>query len=160
MGCTWSRGSRGFQCLASSPRPGEPGRYPATEVSALTEIPEKPDVEPIWLITANVLHELKCGEGGTETRRGTKHFRGGAKVYIVGAHWGMCESVIVIGHHRASGRYVQLTIKKRYIENLRMTLCYSPKVIELVATESFTRDNIPDKAEWERQLNVINSWPE
>ena len=29
MGCTRSRGSRGFQCLASSPRPGEPGRYPA-----------------------------------------------------------------------------------------------------------------------------------
>ena len=27
MGCTRSRGSRGFQCLASLPRPGEPGRY-------------------------------------------------------------------------------------------------------------------------------------
>jgi len=126
----------------------------------LNEITEKPDIEPIWLITANVLQERKCGEGGTESRRGTKHFRGGAKVYIVGAHWGMCESVIVIGHHRASGRYVQMTIKRRYIENLRMTLCYSPKVIELVATECFTRDNIPDKAEWERQMNVITSWPE
>ena len=29
MGCTRSRGSRGFQCLVSLPRPGEPGRYPA-----------------------------------------------------------------------------------------------------------------------------------
>ena len=27
--CTRSRGSRAFQCLASSPRPGEPGRYVA-----------------------------------------------------------------------------------------------------------------------------------
>ena len=29
MGCTRSRGSRGFQCLVCLPRPGEPGRYPA-----------------------------------------------------------------------------------------------------------------------------------
>ena len=126
----------------------------------MNEITEESDVEPIWLITANILQERKCGEGGLETRRGTKHFRGGAKVYVVGAHWGMCESVIVIGHHRASGRYVQLTTKKRYVENLRMTLCYSPTVIELVTTECFTRGNLPDKAEWERQMNVIKSWPE
>jgi len=101
----------------------------------LSDTPEKHDVEPIWLITANVLKVRKCGEGGTEARHGTKHFRGGAKVYVVGAHWGMCESVIVIGHHRASGRFVQMTIKKRYLENLRLTLCYSPKVIDMVATE-------------------------
>ena len=121
---------------------------------------QQPEVEPIWLITANVLHERKYGVGQAETRQGTKHFRGGAKVYIVGAHWGMCESVIVIGHHRASGRFVKMTIKKRYIENLRMTLCYSPKVIEIVSTECFSEGDIPDKAEWERQLNVIESWPE
>ena len=84
-----------------------------------------PEHEPpaIWLITANVIEERKCGEGGHEMRRGTKHFRGGAKVYIVGAYWGMCESVIVIGHHRASGKYVQMTLQKRYLENLRMKLC-------------------------------------
>jgi len=29
MRCTRSRGSRGFQCLVCSPRPGERGRYPA-----------------------------------------------------------------------------------------------------------------------------------
>lgn len=125
----------------------------------MNELENTLEVEPTWLITANVLQERKCGEGGIESRRGTKHFRGGAKVYVIGAHWGQCESVIIIGHHRASGRYVQVTTKKRYLENFRMTLCYSPKVIELVATECFTRDNIPDKVEWERQLNVVQSWP-
>ena len=119
-----------------------------------------PAVEPIWLITANVVKERKCGEGQTETRPGTKHFRENAKVYIVGAFWGMREKVIVIGHHRASGRYVQMTIPKRHLTNFRMMLCYSPKVIELVATECFTRENIPDKIEWERQLAVLRSWPE
>jgi hypothetical protein len=134
--------------------------YPDLRFRVLDEITNKPDVEPIWLITANVVEERAYGEGGVERRRGTKHFRGNAKVYIIGAHWGMCESVIVIGHHRASGRYVQMTIPKRHLTNLRMTLCYSPKVIELVSTECFTHENIPDKAEWERQLAVIRSWPE
>jgi len=120
----------------------------------------EPKTEPIWLIAANVVEERNYGEGGVEKRRGTKHFRGGAKVFIVGAHWGMCKSLIVIGHHRASGRYVQMTIPKRYLVNLRMKLCYSPKVIELVSTECFTHENIPDKSEWERQLTVIQSWPE
>ena len=120
----------------------------------------EPAVEPIWLIAANVVEERNFGEGGLETRQGTKHFRAGAKVFIVGAHWGMCESLIVIGHHRASGRYVQMTLPKRHLVNLRMKLCYSPKVIEMVATECFTHDSIPDKTEWERQLAVIESWPE
>ena len=38
MGCTRSRGSRGFQCLASSPRPGEPGRYPSSSMLTLDSI--------------------------------------------------------------------------------------------------------------------------
>lgn len=126
----------------------------------MNAIQNEPEIEPIWLITANVTEERDYGEGGSEKRRGTKHFRGNAKVYIVGAHWGTCESVIVIGHHRASGRYVQMTIRKRHLKNLRMTLCYSPKVIEMVTTECFTRDNIPDRTEWERQLAVIESWPD
>ena len=37
MGCTRSRGSRGFQCLASSPRPGEPGRYVAQGAFNMSE---------------------------------------------------------------------------------------------------------------------------
>lgn len=119
----------------------------------------KAEVEPLWLITANVVEIRNYGEGGVEKRKGTKHFRGNAKVYVIGAHWGMCESVIVIGHHRASGRYVQMTILKRYLSKLRMTICYSPKVIELIATECFARENVPDKTEWERQLAVIESWP-
>ena len=46
-----------------------------------------------------------------ERRRGTKHFRGGAKVHVIDAHWGTCEVVTVIGHHRASGRYAKLDMR-------------------------------------------------
>ena len=34
MGCTRSRGSHGLQCLASLPRPGEPGLYPTQPMPA------------------------------------------------------------------------------------------------------------------------------
>ena len=122
------------------------------------EIATENQNEPIWLITANVVKERDYGPGGSEQRNGTKHFRGGSKVYIIGAHWGMSESVTVIGHHRASGRYAQMDIRRKHLENLRMTLCYSPKVIQLVTEACFTKCNIPSKEEWEQQLSVIESW--
>lgn len=114
--------------------------------------------ESTWLITANVVENRPYGPDGKETRKGTKHFRGGAKVYIIGAHWGMCETVTVIGHHRASGRFVKLDMRKRHLDNFRMTVCYSPKVIEMVANEYFW--NLPTRESWERDMAVIKSWPD
>ena len=117
------------------------------------------DIEPVWLITANVVQERPYGEGGPETRIGTKHFRGNAKVYLIDAYWGMCEKVTVIGHHRASGRIVKMDLPVKYLNNLRMTLCYSPTVIELT-TEHWSRiKRTPDKIEWEEKLKLIQSWP-
>ena len=116
--------------------------------------------EPVWLITANVVEERSYGEGGLEQKRGTKHFRGNAKVYVIDAYWGMCETVTVIGHHRASGRYVKIDLPVKHLARLRMTLCYSPKVIEL-ASEHWSRIyRIPDRNEWEEKLAVIISWSE
>ena len=45
----------------------------ATEMTDETAIQNQ--VEPIWLITANVVKERDYGPGGTEKRGGTKHFR-------------------------------------------------------------------------------------
>ena len=125
----------------------------------MTTSDEQPDVEPVWLITANVLQERAYGEGGGETRIGTKHFRGNAKVFIVDAYWGMCENVTVIGHHRASGRFVKMDLPLHYLDNLRMSLCYSPKVIGM-AYEHWSRlKGIPGKEDWEQKLAVLRSWP-
>jgi uncharacterized Fe-S cluster protein YjdI len=118
---------------------------------------EKTEIEPVWLITANVIEKRAFGEGGLEKKHGTRHFRGNAKVYIVNAYWGMCENVTVIGHHRASGRYAKMDLAVKYLQDLRMTLCYSPKVIEL--TSEHWLQGIPDKTDWEQKLAVIQSWP-
>jgi hypothetical protein len=121
---------------------------------------EKIPTEPVWLITANVVQMRPFGEGGTETKIGTKHFRGNAKVYIIDAYWGMCEKVTVIGHHRASGRYVRMDLPLRYLKDLRLTLCYSPKVIELTAEHWMRFRGIPSKEHWEEKIAVLNSWPD
>jgi hypothetical protein len=82
--------------------------------------------------TANVLKEIRWGEGGAEIKKGTKHFRGGAKVYIIDYYPGMCEGVVVVGHHRASGRYIELSMRAKHLENFRMTTVYSPKVLKVI----------------------------
>jgi hypothetical protein len=89
------------------------------------------DIEPLWCAAANVKKEILFGQEHI-VRKGTRHFRGGAKVYIVDAHWGMCNSVTVIGHHRATGRYIKIDIHVKRLEKFRLELVYSPKVIALI----------------------------
>ena len=88
--------------------------------------------ESILIVLARVVQVRPYGEGGLKTRKGTKHFRAGAKVYVIDAHWGMCDAVTVIGHHRASGRYAKLDMSVKHLENFRLDRAYSPKVISLV----------------------------
>ncbi len=126
----------------------------------MTDTNDNSTIEPVWLITANVVRIRPFGEGGTETTIGTKHFRGKAKVYIIDAYWGMCENVTVIGHHRATGSYVKMDLPLRYLESLRISLCYSPKVIELTAEHWARLQGIPTKVHWEEKIAVLQSWPD
>lgn len=109
--------------------------------------------------TANVLKEIRWGEGGAEIKKGTKHFRGGAKVYIVDYYPGMCEGVVVVGHHRASGRYIELSMRAKHLENFRMTTVYSPKVLELIRERHKFGAGYPE--EHERNIcDAARSWAE
>ena len=96
-------------------------------------------VEPVWCIAANIVRERPYGPGGKETRRGTKHFLPGAKVYIVDFFWGSGgESVTVVGHHRKSHRYITIVIRSQWLVNWRAELVYSPHVIkEVLAHEAY-----------------------
>lgn len=89
------------------------------------------NTEPIWCATANIKKEVLFGQDHI-LRKGIKHFRGGAKVYIAYAYGGMCDNATVIGHHRSNGRYIKVTIPVKHLENFRLELVYSPKVIELI----------------------------
>ena len=89
------------------------------------------EIEPFWCATASVKKENAFGEERVQ-RRGTKHFRGGAKVYIVDAYWGMCDSVTIVGHFRRGGRYIKIDIHVKRLENFRLELVYSPRVADFI----------------------------
>jgi len=82
-------------------------------------------VEQVWSAVGNIVAQHSFGHGGLETKFGTKQFRPGARVYIVNAYWGMCESVTVIGLPRKSGKYILIDIKASLIENFRVKLIYA-----------------------------------
>jgi len=42
----------------------------------------------VWCVVANIKREHPFGEGGIETKTGTRQFRGGTKVYIGGCYAG------------------------------------------------------------------------
>lgn len=89
--------------------------------------------EAVWCIVANVVNERPYGEGGTETRRGTKQFVPGAKVYIVNFFWGVGgETLTVVGRQRKSHRFITLSMRSKWLVNWRVELVYSPFVIKEV----------------------------
>jgi len=84
----------------------------------------------IWCVVANVVNEHAVGERN-EIRRGTKHFRPGAKVYCYPPLWGDgYEKVKVIGHHRGSNKLVTMVMPSKRLENWRVKMVYSPSIIE------------------------------
>ena len=91
---------------------------------------EDDPVAPVWCPVATMRAERPYGPGGQETKRGSRHFAPGAKLYcnlIVGQkHEPQIE---VVGRHRASHRYVTMIVSASWLTNWRVELVYSPRVI-------------------------------
>ncbi len=87
--------------------------------------------ESAWCLVANIVDERPYGPEGKETRRGTKHFAAGAKIYCFPFQWGDgYERIRVIGRHRGSRRFVTMIIKSDWLTNWRAQRVYSPAVIK------------------------------
>ncbi|MEM8982111.1 MAG: hypothetical protein AAGC71_03735 [Pseudomonadota bacterium] len=91
----------------------------------------KQDPESLRCVKAKVVEIRSYGEEH-EPRSGTKHFKAGAKVFVIDAYWGMCDAVTVIGHHRASGRYAKLDMSVMHLSDFALTVVYSPKALALI----------------------------
>lgn len=92
--------------------------------------------EVYWCLVGNVIGEHPYGEGGKETRSGTKAFSAGTKVYCLPGRWGDgYEKIMVIGRHRGSNRYSTMVIPSMYISNWRTKIVYSPEVIRRIKEE-------------------------
>jgi hypothetical protein len=107
----------------------------------------------IWCVVANIVRERPFGPSGTETKFGTRQFRGGSKVYIAGAYVGMCDSVIAIGLHRHSRKFISCVVDVRLVENFRAKVAYHPKVQELIQNDSRCWIRTKEKAElWAKEF--------
>lgn len=83
----------------------------------------------IWCIVANVVAERPVGEDKV-SRKGTKHFSAGAKVYCYPPLWGDgYEHIKVIGRHRGSRKLVEIVMPSKWLTNWRVKIVYSPFVL-------------------------------
>jgi hypothetical protein len=114
--------------------------------------------DAIWVAVGNIVRLHAYGPGGADLKPGTKHFRAGARIYVIDAFWGTCDSVVVIGQHRKSRRFMRIAMRAKLIENLRPKLVYSPAVIRLIR-EHFAEREIPTKEDAERICQVVPTWP-
>jgi len=114
--------------------------------------------EGVWCVVANIKKEHKFGEGGKETRIGTRQFRGGTKVYISGCYPGTCDSVVAIGLHRKSRKFIECVVNVKYVENLRPKCVYHPRVLDIIRRKE--RCWIVTKEEAEKYTSVFLEWQE
>jgi len=112
----------------------------------------------VWSATGNIRKECRFGPNGSDRRPGTKHFRGGAKVYVIDAYWGTCHTVTVVGHHRANGRYIKINMRAKHIENLSPKIVYSPKVVQLIREHFADRLNFATKEHAEQICSSVPNW--
>ena len=85
--------------------------------------------EGIWCVVANIKSEHPFGEGGIESKSGTRQFRGGTKVYIGGCYAGSCDGVVCIGLHRKSRKFITCVVNVTRVENFRPKVAYHPEVV-------------------------------
>ena len=84
----------------------------------------------LYCLVGNIVAEHAFGEKH-ETRKGTKHFTPGTKVYCLPAQWGDgYENAIAVGICRKSMRWSTVVMPTEYITNWRAKPVYSPTVLK------------------------------
>ncbi|MFD9354704.1 hypothetical protein [Streptomyces sp. NPDC060031] len=96
----------------------------------MTEQPDTP--EPYgFAVVANVRQEIRYGNHGAESKRGTKRFPPGRKLWLVRPHWDPgWGRVLAIGPHRGSQRLVGVIVPVWHLEDFRVRGVYSPAVLQ------------------------------
>jgi len=120
------------------------------------------NIEPIWTCVVNIPEELPYGPEGKETKKGTKHFSPGTKLYIIDVYGGMCETVTVIGLKRKPNRkLIKIDLKVNKVENPRLKLCYNPDVISLIKNHyNQSHKDLIDEYQANNIVNLLPLWQE
>ena len=108
------------------------------------------------IIRAKVVRDRLHGEL-KEIRRGTKHFRSGAKVFVVDAYPGAGRTVTVVGHHRAGGQFAEIDMPVRHLEGFVLERTYSPTIIKLIEAR-YQHPRSYTEAYVSELLTVLPAW--
>lgn len=109
---------------------------------------ENPDFE--WCIVANII-DRHYYEEQKKIRRGTKHFRPGAKMYCFPEFGGMGhERIVVRGKPRKKNHFVEVVIPTNMMKNFRVTKVYEPNLTERILNCGFYQsyNDADDEGEW------------
>lgn len=111
--------------------------------------PAGPDESTDWCLVGNVVEEHASG-ASKEVRRGSKHFRPGAKVYCLPPQWSDgYEKVVAVGIARRSRRWIAVVMSADLITNWRAKVVYKPAAIRRLR-EGFKGFN----RQWKSQKEV------
>jgi hypothetical protein len=116
------------------------------------------DAGSAWCLTANIRERTPFGPGGEIEKAGSKHFRPGARVYVVGWYPGMCETAIVVGYHRGSRRMCRMALHVKYLEKLKAKVVYHPHVLKLMSSEPTFHSRKGTREEAEEMGHAILAW--
>jgi hypothetical protein len=111
-----------------------------------------------WCVIAKIRDATPFGEGGKETKIGSKHFKPGAKVYIVDWYPGMCMTVTVVGHHRKSNRLMTIDLHVKYLTDLKSKVVYKPYVLEKIEERKMAGSTILTKDQAENIRKAVEAW--
>lgn len=75
--------------------------------------------------------QIPYGPGSSETKTGTRQFKGGANVRIIGSFPGSCDGLVAIGQNKRTGKYIRTIVRVTAVENLRVRLLYGNTEVEL-----------------------------
>lgn len=90
-----------------------------------------------YILVGNIIDKHYYGEN-KEIRSGTKHFRAGAKVYLLPEYGGNGHTDIpVYGLPRKSYKKIQIVIRGSMIKNVRVKKTFDPKLIEKIDDNFF-----------------------
>ena len=96
------------------------------------ETENEPEEEYRYVLVGNIIDKYYFGEN-KEIRRGTDHFRPGAKVYLLPEYHGNGHDAIpVYGLPRKSRKKITITIRAVLIKNVRVKKTFDPKMIEMI----------------------------
>jgi hypothetical protein len=90
-----------------------------------------------YILVGNIIDNHYYGEN-KEIKSGTKHFRAGAKVYLLPEYGGMGhENMPVYGLPRKSWKKIKIVIRSEMIKNVRVKKTFDPKMIEMIKSNHF-----------------------